>query len=72
MGDLNAKVGRDWSSWEPVIGKFGLGEENDRGERLLNFCQNNDLVIMNTMFRQSKAKRQWTWQSPDGQTKKSD
>ena len=55
MGDLNAKVGRDWSSWEPVIGKFGLGEENDRGERLLNFCQNNDLVIMNTMFRQNKA-----------------
>jgi hypothetical protein len=69
IGDFNAKVGQNWQSWNGVIGKFGIGSENDRGERLLQFCQSNNLVITNTMFKQTKPQRQWTWTSPDGQTK---
>ncbi|XP_072048482.1 craniofacial development protein 2-like [Amphiura filiformis] len=65
MGDLNAKVGSNDSGWETVMGKYGLGESNDRGEKLLTFCATNDLCITNTMFKQSKFKRQWTWESPD-------
>ena len=51
------------------MGKFGYGEENERGEKLLNFCLNNNLVIANTMTYKRKAKHQWTWESPDGVTK---
>ena len=51
------------------MGKFGYGEENDRGERLINFCLTNNLMIMNTVFKQTRAKRKWTWQSPDGKVK---
>ena len=69
MGDFNAKVGREWREWEGVIGKFGYGEENERGERLLNFCLNNRLKVMNTAFYQRKGNRKWTWESPDGCTK---
>jgi len=69
MGDFNAKVVRDWKTWRGVIGKHGYGEENERGERLLNFCLNNDLEIDNTVFYQRNAKRKWTWDLPDGKTK---
>jgi len=69
MGDFNAKVGRDWSTWGGAIGKFGFGDMNDRGERLLNFCLTNNLRIMNTAFFQKKGSRKWTWESPDGTTK---
>src|SRR6218665_2508694 len=69
MGDFNAKVGRDWETWGGALGKHGFGEENDRGERLLNFCLNNNLQVMNTVFYQRKANRKWTWESPDGRTK---
>src|SRR6218665_2499256 len=48
------------------MGKFGYGEENERGERLLNFCLGNSLKIKNTQFYQRKANRKWTWESPDG------
>ena len=37
------------------FGKFGYGQENDRGERLLNFCLNNNFVITNTMFAHKKC-----------------
>ena len=49
-GDFNAKVGSDWDTWKRAIGKFGYGQENDRGERLLHLCLNNNFVITNTMF----------------------
>jgi len=55
MGDFNAKVGRDCGNWKGVLGKFGYGEENERGERLMNFCLGNNLMVMNTMFFQKKA-----------------
>lgn len=69
MGDLNAKVGTDASAWNGVIGQHGIGEENERGERLLNFCSCNNLVVTNTLFKQTKLQRKWTWTSPDGHTK---
>ena len=46
MGDFNAKVGRDSETWKGALGKFGYGEENSRGERLLNFCLNNSHCIL--------------------------
>ncbi|XP_072036823.1 uncharacterized protein [Amphiura filiformis] len=69
MGDFNAKVGIDWEPWNGVIGKFGIGEANDRGEKLLSFCSSNSLCITNTLFKESKPSRQWTWESPDGSTR---
>jgi len=60
IGDFNVKVGRDRSNWKGVLGKFGYGEENERGERLMNFCLSNNLMVMNTMFFQKKANRKWT------------
>ena len=65
MGDWNAKV----RSQEilGVTGKFGLGVQNEAGQRLTEFCQENTLVIANTFFQQHK-KRLYTWTSPDGNT----
>ena len=64
IGNWNAKVG----SQEPpgVTGKFGLGIRNEAGQRLIEFCQVNALVIANTLFQQHK-RRLYTWTSPDGQ-----
>ena len=64
MGDWNAKVG---SQGIPgLTGKLGLGVQNEAGQRLKAFCQENALVIANTLFQQHK-KRLYTWTSPDGQ-----
>ena len=64
MGDCNAKVG---SQETPrVTGKFGLGIWKETGQRLIEFCQENILVIANTLFQQHK-RRFYTWTSPDGQ-----
>ena len=60
-------------SWMPlpspetpgVTGKFGLGIRNEAGERLVECCQENTLVIANTLFQQHK-RRHYTWTSPDG------
>ena len=49
-----------------VTDKFGLGIWNEAGERLIEFCQENSLVIANTLFQQHK-RRLYTWTSPDGQ-----
>ena len=49
-----------------VTGKFGLGVRNETGQRLREFCQENTLVIANTIFQQHK-RRLYTWTSPDGQ-----
>ena len=63
-GDWNAKVG---SKETPgVTGKFGLGVQNEAGQSLIEFCQENTLVIANTLFQQHK-RRLYTWTSPDGQ-----
>ena len=53
-GDWNAKVG---SKETPgVTGKFGLGMPNEAGQRLIEFCQENALVIANTLFQQLKRR----------------
>ena len=63
-GDWNAKVGSQETPG--VTGKFGLGVWNEAGQRLIEFCQENTLVIANTLFQQHK-RRLYTWTSPDGQ-----
>ena len=64
VGDWNAKVGSQETPG--VTGKFGLGVQNEAGQRLIEFCQENSLVIANTLFQQHK-RRFYTWTSPDGQ-----
>ena len=63
-GDWNAKVGSQGTPG--VAGKFGLGILNEAGQRLIEFCQENSLVIANTLFQQRK-RRLYTRTSPDGQ-----
>ena len=63
MGDWNAKVGIDNRGWEKIMGKYGYGERNERGERLLEFASNSDLFVCNTRFQQKDC-RKWTWSSP--------
>ena len=63
IGDWNAKVGSQETPG--VTGKFGLGIQNEAGQRLIEFCQKNALVITNTLFQQHK-RRLYTWTSPDG------
>ena len=64
IGNWNAKVGSQ--DTPGLTGKFGLGIRNEAGQRLIEFCQENALVIVNTLFRQHK-RRFYTWSSPDGQ-----
>ena len=64
IGDWNAKVGSQETPG--VTGTFGLGIRNEAGQRLIEFCQENVLVIANTLFQQHK-RRLYTWTSPDGQ-----
>ena len=53
IGDWNAKVGSQETPG--VTGKFGLGMRNEAGQRLIEFCQENALVIANTLFQQHKT-----------------
>ena len=64
LGDWNAKVGSQGTPG--VTGKFGLGMQNEAGQRLIEFCQESALVIANTLFQQHK-RRLYTWTLPDGQ-----
>ena len=54
IGDWNAKVGSQETP--AVTGKFGLGMQNEAGQRLIEFCQENALVIANTLFQQLKRR----------------
>ena len=64
IGVWNAKVGSQETPG--VTGKFGLGVQNEARQRLIKFCQENTLVIANTLLQQHK-RRLYTWTSPDGQ-----
>ena len=64
VGDWNAKVGSQETPG--VTGKFGLGIWNKARQRLIEFCQENALVIANTLFQEHK-RRLYTWTPPDGQ-----
>ena len=62
--DWNAKVGSQETPG--VTGRFGLEVQNEAGKRLIEFCQENVLVVANTLFQQHK-RRLYTWTTPDGQ-----
>ena len=64
IGDWNGKVGSQ--EIPGITGRFGLGVQNEAGQRLIEFCQENTLLVANTLFQQYKG---WlyTWTSPDGQ-----
>ena len=64
IGAWNAKVGSQETPG--VTGKFGLGVWNKAGQSLIDFCQENTLIITNTLFQQHK-RRLYTWTSSDGQ-----
>ena len=64
IGDWNAKAGSQ--EIPGVTGKFGLGVQNEAGQRLIEFCKENTLVISNTLFQRHK-RRLYTWTSPNGQ-----
>ena len=57
IGDWNAKVRSQETPG--ITGKFGLGVWNEAGQRLIEFCQKNALVIANTLFQQHKIKKRW-------------
>ena len=67
IGDWNAKIGSQETPG--VTGKFGLGARNEAGQRLIEFCQENALVIANTLFQQQHKRSLYTWTSPEGQYK---
>ena len=64
IGDWDAKI--ESQETPGVTGKFGLGVQNEAGQMLIVFFQENALVIANTLFQQHK-RRLYTWTSPDGQ-----
>ena len=63
IGDWNAKVGSQETPG--VTGKFGLGVQNEAGQRLIELCQENTLLIAITLFQQQK-RRSYKWTLPDG------
>ena len=67
-GDWNAKIGPDaYNQWAGTVGRFGIGETNDRGIRLLEFANSYHLTLANTLFPH-KTSRRTTWHAPTGKT----
>ncbi|GFS27514.1 RNA-directed DNA polymerase from mobile element jockey-like, partial [Elysia marginata] len=66
MGDFNAKVGNTVMS--KSIGRYGLGTSNERGEHMIQFCEQHDMSVINTHFKQPK-RRLYTWKSPGDVTR---
>ena len=66
QGDWKAKVGPDADEqWTRTVGRFGAGETNERGERLLEFAHKHKMTLVNTLLPH-KISRRTTWHSPDG------
>ena len=66
MGDFNTKVGNKCQ--DITVGSYGLGERNDRGERLAEWCKNNKFMIANTWFK-NHLRRLWIWKIPNEHAK---
>ena len=66
MGDFNAKVGN--SRTEDIVGPWGLGDRNERGERLIDWCRENEFIVSNTWYKQH-PRRRYTWISPGDRTR---
>ena len=66
MGDFNGKVGKNKE--EDIVGPYGLGERNENGQLLVEFCKRHNLFVTNTWFQQ-RTSAQYTWTSPDGNIK---
>ena len=64
MGDFNAKIGRDNTGYEEVMGKQGLGEMKENGEKFADLCSLNQLVIGGSIFPHKRTHKA-TWRSPD-------
>ncbi len=64
MGDWNARVGAEKE--EGICGEYGLGERNERGSRLIEFCEKHKIVIANTLFKNHRRRR-YTWKKPGGE-----
>ena len=63
LGDFNGNVGSE--RCENTVRPYGLGEVNERGQRLIEFCEKENLFIYNTWFEQ-KLKSRSTWKHPNG------
>jgi len=66
MGDWNAKIGEGQEN--DVVGRFGLGQRNDRGDRMADWCTENGMVITNTLF-QCHFRKRYTWTQPGDRAK---
>ena len=65
LGDLNVTIGIYQPLWKDTMGKFGIGNINECGERLLQFCIANEVFVVNTAFPH-KSSRKWTWNHANG------
>ncbi|GFO01373.1 craniofacial development protein 2-like protein [Plakobranchus ocellatus] len=66
MGDFKAKVGTE--KVDDIVGKHRLGIRNERSEKLIEWCQTNNIIVGNTWFQQP-PRRKWTWKSPGDETR---
>src|SRR3977135_1782152 len=68
MGDFNAKIGMRKQGENSIMGPYGMGERNERGDRLVEFATSRKLYIGNSKYMK-RYNRKWTWKSPNGSVK---